>query len=157
MKKYTGGREIIRPAVTRFATQFMQVESIVRQKEALKDMFDSEEYNKSKWGKEKSGPAYEAKQIVMSKEFWNKAADIIKVFEPIVKVLKLVDGDEKSTVGFIFEAIDRAKLAIEKFFRYHTHYNEFFIKDDTSCSLIYIQLVHKDIFHLKDLYLILTY
>ena len=28
MKKYTGGREIIRPAVTRFATQFMQVNQL---------------------------------------------------------------------------------------------------------------------------------
>ena len=87
-------------------------------------MFDSEEYNKSKWGKEKSGPAYEAKQIVMSTEFWNKVVDIIKVFEPIVKVLKLVDGDEKPTMGFIYEAIDRAKIAIEKNCRYHTQFNE---------------------------------
>lgn len=87
-------------------------------------MFDSEDFNKSKWGKEKSGPAYEAKKIVMSKEFWSKASDIIKVFEPIVKVLKLVDGDEKPTMGFVYEAIDRAKQAIEKNCRYHTHYNE---------------------------------
>lgn len=124
MKKYTRGREIIRPAITRFATQFMQVESIVAQKQALKNMFDSNEFNDSKWGKEKSGPAFEAKQIVKSDSFWSKAADIMKVFEPIVKVLKLVDGDEKPTMGFVYEAIDRAKLAIEKNCRYHSHYTD---------------------------------
>jgi len=37
------------------------------------------------------------------------------------KVLKLVDCDEKPTMGFVYEAIDRAKQAIEKNCRYHTH------------------------------------
>jgi hypothetical protein len=124
MKKYTKGKEIIRPAITRFATQFLQLESIVKEKQALKAMFDSDEYKNSKYGKDKSGgAAYEAKKIVMSKEFWNKATEILKVFEPIVKVLKLVDGDVKPTMGFLYEAMDRAKQAIEKNCRYHAFYN----------------------------------
>jgi hypothetical protein len=59
----------------------------------------------------------------MSKEFWNKATEILKVFEPIVKVLKLVDGDVKQTMEFLYEAMDRAKQAIEKNCRYHAFYN----------------------------------
>ncbi|WJX40233.1 hypothetical protein P8452_27731 [Trifolium repens] len=95
-----------------------------KKKQALKAMFDSDEYKNSKYGKDKSGgAAYEAKKIVMSKEFWNKATEILKVFEPIVKVLKLVDGDVKPTMGFLYEAMDRAKQAIEKNCRYHTFYN----------------------------------
>jgi len=124
MKKYTDDKELIRAAITRFATQFLQLESIVKEKQALKDMFDSNEYKSSKYGKEKSGgAAYEAKKVVMDKEFWNKATEILKVFEPIVKVLKLVDGDDKPTMGFLYEAIDRAKQAIEKNCRYSTYYN----------------------------------
>ncbi|XP_045809898.1 uncharacterized protein LOC123904258 [Trifolium pratense] len=124
MKKYTNGKELIRPAITRFATQFLQLESIVKEKQGLKAMFDSDEYKNSKYGKDKSGgAAYEAKKIVMSKEFWNKATEILKVFEPIVQVLKLVDGDVKPTMGFLYEAIDRAKQAIEKNCRYHAYYN----------------------------------
>ena len=124
MKKFTGGKDIIHPAITRFATQFIQLESILKQKQALRSMFDLEEFKRSKWGKEKAGPAYESKKIVLGKEFWSKTSDIIKVFEPIVKVLRLVDGDEKPTMGFLYEAIDRAKQFIEKNCRYHTHYNE---------------------------------
>jgi len=124
MKKYTDDKELIRPAITRFATQFLQLESIVKEKQALKDMFDSNEYTSSKYGKEKSGGAsYEAKKVVMDKEFWNKAIEILKVFEPIIKVLKLVDGDDKPTMGFLYEAIDRAKQAIEQNCRYSTYYN----------------------------------
>ncbi|WJX46016.1 hypothetical protein P8452_32853 [Trifolium repens] len=101
MKKYTGGREIVCPGVTRFATQFLQLQSIVNQKEG-----------------------YEARKIVLSKDFWSKAKDILKVYEPLVQVLRLVDGDEKPTMGFLYEAIDRAKQAIQENSRYHSTYNE---------------------------------
>jgi predicted DNA-binding protein YlxM (UPF0122 family) len=54
MKKYTNGKEIIHPAITRFATQFLQLESIVKEKQALEAMFDFDEYKNSKYGKDKS-------------------------------------------------------------------------------------------------------
>jgi len=37
--------------------------------------------------------------------------------------LKLVDGDHKPTMGLLYEAVDRAKQAIEKNCRYNTYYN----------------------------------
>ncbi|CAK8573137.1 unnamed protein product [Lathyrus sativus] len=106
MKKYTGGRDIIRPSVTRFVTQFLQLQAIVRQKNGLENMFNSEEFRKTKYDKEKKGPGYEARKFVMCRDFWSKANVILKVFKPIVKVLRLVDGDETPTMGFIYEAID---------------------------------------------------
>lgn len=36
----------------------------------------------------------------------------------------MVDGDEKPTMGFVYEAIDRAKQAIQQNCRYYTQYNE---------------------------------
>ncbi|MFQ6652494.1 hypothetical protein Gotur_024330 [Gossypium turneri] len=57
--------------------------------------------------------AYEAKKIVLGKDFWKKANDLIKFYEPLVKVLRLVDSDEKPMMGFIYEAVDRAKRAIQ--------------------------------------------
>ena len=87
-------------------------------------MFDYEEFKSSKWGKEKSGCAYEAKKIVLGKDFQSKASDILKVLKPIVKVLRLVNGDEKPTMGFIYKAIDRAKQSIQKNCHYHVQYND---------------------------------
>ncbi|KAF1881806.1 hypothetical protein Lal_00042515 [Lupinus albus] len=55
---------------------------------------------------------------------YNRAADILKVFEPIVKVLRMVDGDTKPTMGFLYEAIDRAKQSIQKHCCYHSQYND---------------------------------
>ncbi|XP_019431252.1 PREDICTED: uncharacterized protein LOC109338460, partial [Lupinus angustifolius] len=124
MKKYTGGREIVRPSITRFETKFLQLQAIVNQKQGLKQMFNSEEFRKSKFYKQKNGPALEARKIVLDHEFWSRASDILKVFEPIVKVLRLVDGDTKPTMGFLYEAIDRAKQSIQKNCRYHSQYND---------------------------------
>ncbi|KAF1868273.1 hypothetical protein Lal_00018794, partial [Lupinus albus] len=87
MKKYTGGREIVRPNITRFATKFLQLQAIVNQKQGLKQMFNSEEFKKSKFYKQKNGPALEARKIVLDHEFWSRATDILKVFEHIVKLL----------------------------------------------------------------------
>ncbi|CAL5187058.1 unnamed protein product [Lathyrus oleraceus] len=64
MKKYTGGRDIVRPGVTRFATQFLQLQAIVIQKEGLENMFNYEEFRKPKYDKEKNGSGYEARKIV---------------------------------------------------------------------------------------------
>ncbi|XP_050899466.1 uncharacterized protein LOC127106211 [Lathyrus oleraceus] len=137
MKKYTGGRDIVHLGVTRFATQFLQLQAIVRQKEGLENMFNSEEFRKTKYGKEKKGPGYEAGTIVMSRDFWSKANDVFKVFEPTVKVLRLVYGDEKLTMGFIYEAIDRAKQAIQQNSRYHSKYNDII---DKHCKFMHSDL-----------------
>ncbi|MBA0618534.1 hypothetical protein Godav_027861 [Gossypium davidsonii] len=63
---------------------------------------------------------YEAKKIVLGKDFWKKANGLIKVDELLVKVLRLTDGNEKPTMGFIYEAINRAKQAIQQDCRYFT-------------------------------------
>ena len=47
-----------------------------------------------------------------------------KGIEHIVKVLRLVDGDEKPTIGFLYKVIDRSKQSIQKYYRYHTQYND---------------------------------
>ena len=65
---------------------------------------------------------YDVRKIILGKDFWQKATELCKVHEPLMKVLRLVDGDEKPTMGFIYEAIDRAKLAIRKECRYYTEY-----------------------------------
>ncbi|KAL7202636.1 hypothetical protein ACSBR1_034161 [Camellia fascicularis] len=122
MRKFTGDRELIRPAITRFATNFIAIESIVRYKQQLRAMFNSDEWKNSRWGKAKTGQPYNVKKITLGKEFWQKATELCKVHEPLVRVLRLVDGDEKPTMGFIYEAIDRAKLAIKRDCRYYTDY-----------------------------------
>ena len=76
----------------------------------------------SKYGKAKEGLAYEARKIVLGKEFWKRANDIVKVYEPLVKVLCLMDKDDNPTIGYIYEAVDRAKRAIKDTCHFHQEY-----------------------------------
>ena len=59
-------------------------------------------------------------------DFWNRAERITDLLEPLVLVLKLVDADTKPTMGFVYDAMDRAKLAIEQRSRgkYETYYKK---------------------------------
>ena len=75
-------------------------------------MFASEEWLLSKWGNTTSGPGFEVPNLMRDNKFWKKVRKVLQVFEPLVKVLRLVDGDDKPTMGFIYEAMDRAKQAI---------------------------------------------
>ncbi len=44
--------------------------------------------------------------------FWKKAAKIVKITKPLIKVLRLVDG-ERLDMGFIYEVMDQAKEQIK--------------------------------------------
>ena len=49
---------------------------------------------------------------VLTDRFWKKARGL-KHYEPLARVLKIVDQDKKPTLSIIYEAMDRAKLAIK--------------------------------------------
>ncbi|MFQ6642924.1 hypothetical protein Gotur_018278, partial [Gossypium turneri] len=80
--------------------------------------------DEAKKGQQKSGLLMKPKKLFWEKTFAKKANDLIKVYEPLVKVLRLVNGDEKPTMGFIYEAVDKAKRAIQQDCRYFTEYKK---------------------------------
>ena len=109
MRKNTGGKELIRPAITRFATHFLTLQSMFAQHRNLQKMFSSDEWNESQFSRKQDGK--DMKRKVVEEMFWKKAANIVKLAEPLVKVLRLVDG-ERLAMGFIYEAMDQAKEQI---------------------------------------------
>eukprot|EP00253_Pinus_taeda_P020086 PITA_20086 len=114
MRKHTGGRDIIRPAITRFATHFLTLQFMLSQHRNLQKIFSSEEWNQSQWSHKLEGK--ELKNKVNEEIFWRKAIEIVKLVEPLVKVLWLVDG-ERLAMGFIYEAMDQAKEQIKRAYK----------------------------------------
>ncbi|KAG2715052.1 hypothetical protein I3760_03G058700 [Carya illinoinensis] len=51
--------------------------------------------------------------ILEDKEFWAQYQFIVKISEPLVRVLRLVDGDEKPAMGYLYDAMERAKENIK--------------------------------------------
>ena len=86
MRIYTEGKELVQPAMTRFATNFISLQSVVQQKINLKRMFLGPEWMASKHSKTLEG--IEIVALVFNDGFWKDAEEIIAVTESIVRVLR---------------------------------------------------------------------
>jgi hypothetical protein len=102
-------RELLRPCDTRFATFYITLKRVVEEKTSLRAIFCNTEWERSHLSKESKGKNVE--QIVLNNSFWENADKVLKMCNPIVNVLRMVDGD-KPSIGFIYEGMDRCKEAI---------------------------------------------
>nr|CAN60560.1 hypothetical protein VITISV_035874 [Vitis vinifera] len=83
MRTFTKNHELLCPAITRFATAFLTLQSLYKQKQALIAMFSSKKWCSSTWAK--------------------------KTTVPLVSVLREVDSEERPAMGYIYELMDSAK------------------------------------------------
>ncbi|CAL2235809.1 unnamed protein product [Prunus armeniaca] len=83
MRSFTKNKEIIRPAITRFSTSYLTLQSINKQKQPLQAMFYSRKWH--------NGPFVQHNEV---------------------SVLRELDSEERSAMGFIYELMDVAKEKI---------------------------------------------
>ncbi|XP_049933220.1 uncharacterized protein LOC126409983 [Nymphaea colorata] len=113
MRKFTKRVELIRPAQTRFATNVLTVESVVKQRTPLRQMFASEEWAAYPHAHKRNASL--VVDIVFNNEFWESCVKLLKVCVPLVKVLRLADSDDRLSIGYLkgnLLSIDKAKAAI---------------------------------------------
>lgn len=115
MRKFTNGEEILRPTPTRFATNFVALQSILKQRDALRTMVISKEWISAPCAKELKGRKFV--DLVLDQQFWKDCASICNFSEPLVRVLRIVDSDERPAMGYIFGALHCAVEEIEKRFK----------------------------------------
>ncbi|XP_025651930.1 uncharacterized protein [Arachis hypogaea] len=115
MKKFTGKREILRPAPTRFATNFIALQSILAQKDVLRAMVTSRKWTSSAYSKESKTKNF-VDQVLDSK-FWNQCIDIVKLTEPLVRVLGIIDSKDRAAMSFLYQAIYKAREEMVKRFQ----------------------------------------
>ncbi|XP_038680576.1 uncharacterized protein LOC119981502 isoform X1 [Tripterygium wilfordii] len=112
MRKFTK-REIIRPAVTRFATSVLTLRCMYELRQPLESMFTSQQWAGCKWANTSDGK--EVRKIVLKdKTFWPSVSYALKTTESLVEVLRLVDSEKKPAMGYIYNAMDKAKEEIAK-------------------------------------------
>ncbi|KAG5040358.1 hypothetical protein JHK82_012478 [Glycine max] len=80
----------------------------------LRNFTNKRELTLNKLSKEPKGK--ETAKVVLMPSFWNSVVYTLKVMAPLVKVLRLVDGQRKPAMGYIYEAMDKAKETIIKSF-----------------------------------------
>ncbi|XP_075511804.1 uncharacterized protein LOC142547406 [Primulina tabacum] len=114
MREFTGNKELARHGVTRFVTTFLTLQSLHKRQKALKRMFISTQWIESKWSNDIKGK--KANDTVFKPSFWNNVTYTLKVMCPLMMVLRIADNETRPAMGYIYEAMDRAKETILKSF-----------------------------------------
>jgi len=112
MKKYTNGKDLLLPCETRSAMNFLTLKSMIGLKDELRAMVASEEWMNCPYSKKPAGIAIS--NLISNLLFWSSCAAIVRITEPLVRVLKLVDSSSRPAMGYIHVGMHQAKEAIKK-------------------------------------------
>ncbi|XP_042477685.1 uncharacterized protein LOC122059045 [Macadamia integrifolia] len=120
MRSFTK-KDLKYPYKTRFASNFLMLQSIVEMEEKLRLLVASAE-----WRSLRNSRSVEVDRVVYTiqrESFWNDSKEILRFIEPIIRVLRLVDGDG-ATSGYLYEAMERAREVLEKLYEVDHRYNQ---------------------------------
>ncbi|XP_028118401.1 uncharacterized protein LOC114315968 [Camellia sinensis] len=115
LRKKKSWTEIVRPGAMRFATTFLALHSIYEHMHDLQALVTSKEFASSRFAKEKKGK--DAIDIILDKLFWKDCFITVKIVEPLMRLLRIVDGDEKPSMGYVYEGMYRAIKGIKDIFK----------------------------------------
>ncbi|KAL0442137.1 UNVERIFIED_CONTAM: hypothetical protein Sradi_0152600 [Sesamum radiatum] len=65
----------------------------------------------------KKDMAKQEKQFILDERFWNSCNIIVQVGTSLVRLLRIYDSDEKSSLGYVYEGMYRTRKAIKALFR----------------------------------------
>lgn len=88
MREFCNG-EIIRVAPTRFATNFISLESFIKRKSELKQLFKSYRWISSRFSCTNHSRIME--KIRLDQAFWDQAKNRCQILEPFDKKLHIID------------------------------------------------------------------
>ncbi|GAU41170.1 hypothetical protein TSUD_89670, partial [Trifolium subterraneum] len=114
LHKFTKNIDLIRLSLTRFATSYLTLGCLNDHKYELIEMFKSSEWKTSKLSKSKEG--INVQKIVLNKLFWKNVLNCLRGAFPLVKVLRMMDSEERPAMGHLYEEMDLAKEKIKSNF-----------------------------------------
>ncbi|XP_028788807.1 uncharacterized protein LOC114744828 [Neltuma alba] len=101
LRKREGWKEIIRPGPTWFATTFIALKSLLDHKHDLQALVTSKAFLDSRYCRDQR--AKDVTLIILDNKFWYDCKIIIEVVKPLVWLLRIVDSDDRPSLGYIYE------------------------------------------------------
>ncbi|XP_052108007.1 uncharacterized protein LOC107496386 [Arachis duranensis] len=98
-------RVIVRPGATRFATVFLTLMSIFESKSELQQLVVDTHFTGHKLGRSANERAVSA--IILDNKFWDDCFTVCQIVSPLIKLLRLVDADDKPSLGIVYEGMLR--------------------------------------------------
>lgn len=90
-----------------FSTKFIALQSILAQKDALKAMVTSKDWTSSAYAKVAKAKRF--MEQVLDSRFWKACAEIVKLTKPLMRVLRIVDNEDKLVMRFLYQAMYKAR------------------------------------------------
>ncbi|CAN0904254.1 hypothetical protein LINGRAHAP2_LOCUS22982 [Linum grandiflorum] len=113
LKEFTKGQDLIRPAITQFATVYLTLGCLSQHKGDLMSMFSSDKWQKTAFSSIREGKRIQL--IVLDSRFWTNVLTCLRADMPLIKVLRLVDSDDRPTIPFLYLELNEA-MEIKKNF-----------------------------------------
>ncbi|XP_026450828.1 uncharacterized protein LOC113350947 [Papaver somniferum] len=101
-RQHTAGRNLLRPGLTRFSTNFIAIKSIIDQRNAIESLFLDKEFLKSDEAKTKQ--ARQVKNIISNEMLWTTCQNVCIMVDRLLKMIRFLDSD-KPTMGYLFHAL----------------------------------------------------
>ena len=99
LHKYSQGKYLIRPTNTRFATSYLTLGFLNENKLSLIRTFTSSKWQSSQFVKTRDGRLVE--NLILDKGISKNILNCLRGVLPLIKVLRMVDSNEKPVMGFI--------------------------------------------------------
>ena len=102
MRKVCGG-DIVCPRATRFATNYIALASLLKNRVDLKKIFISDEWASHKLSRTIVGREVEG--LMFIHPYWDKVSNLVSIYEALYTVLRIVDSKIVPTMPFVYELI----------------------------------------------------
>ena len=112
MRRYTGGKDLVQPTITRSVTDFISLKGMLSLKDNLHAMVNSQEWMDCPFAKKPDG--IRMIDIIFSQSFWSSCITIIHITDPLVRVLRMVSSDKRPAMGYILAEMYHVKEAIKR-------------------------------------------
>ena len=102
VRKVCGG-DIVRAGATRFATNYIALESLLKKRADLKKIFISDEWASHKLSRSTIG--HDVEVLMFDHTYWEKVSKLVSIYEPLYTVLRIVDSEVVPALPFVYELI----------------------------------------------------
>jgi hypothetical protein len=111
LRHFMKKKDLIRSAATRFAIAYLTLGCLNDHKMQLMTMFTSKQWSLCRFARIEEGKRIQ--NCVLDNRFWHDVTICIKTAHLLIKVLRLVNSDEKPAMDFIYKVMDEAKEKIQ--------------------------------------------
>ena len=111
MRQVCGG-DIVRLGATRFATNYIALDSLLKKRVDLKKIFISNEWASHKLSRTEVG--HEVERLMFDHVYWEKVEKLVSIYEALYTVLRIVDSKVITTMPFVYELIRLMKENLDR-------------------------------------------